>query len=124
MGHGDLLVTHTILLASADCSYFYPREASAAPAASFWSATRRMVASLSSVRLSVLVMTRHPDRTGFPIRSPAPETTTAISCACRQSESLCALHGAGTRFPPRSPSWLYHTHVRRRIAYALEGAPP
>src|SRR4029077_7877259 len=36
MGHRDLLVTHTILLASAECSYFYPREASAAPAASFF----------------------------------------------------------------------------------------
>jgi hypothetical protein len=33
--HRDLRVTHTIRLASADCSYFYPREASAAPAASF-----------------------------------------------------------------------------------------
>ena len=28
-------VTHKILLALPDCSYFYPREASAAPAASF-----------------------------------------------------------------------------------------
>jgi hypothetical protein len=37
MGHRDLLVTHTILLPSADRSYFYPREASAAPAASFLS---------------------------------------------------------------------------------------
>jgi hypothetical protein len=35
MGHRDLLVTHTILLASADCLYPYPRVASAAPVASF-----------------------------------------------------------------------------------------
>jgi len=32
-------VTHTILLASADCLFLYPREASAAPAASFLSLT-------------------------------------------------------------------------------------
>jgi hypothetical protein len=36
-------VTHTILLASADCSYLYPREASAAPAASFSSAIRKLL---------------------------------------------------------------------------------
>src|ERR1700693_2152808 len=42
MGHRNLLVTHTILLASTDCFYLYPRVASAAPAASFKSANGRM----------------------------------------------------------------------------------
>src|SRR5579862_7013975 len=42
MGHRDLLVTHTILLALPDYTCLYPREASAAPAASFSSPNRRL----------------------------------------------------------------------------------
>jgi hypothetical protein len=51
MGHRDLLVTHTILLASAHCSYFYPREASAAPAPSFWPAALAKLGTKTSCPL-------------------------------------------------------------------------
>src|ERR1700693_4359149 len=42
MGHRNLLVTHTILLASTDCFYLYPRVASGAPASSCKSTYRRI----------------------------------------------------------------------------------